>query len=267
MNDWLFTERKRNANKFAIEKIKWNVLFHYLSLFIVIVAVAAVWGAIVCIGMSYYCICHWIQFELETIVAAAWLYDQFSSPPLLTDKSNKKPKKVTRTCTVAMMMMMVLMISSAIMWMLHILSLSSHQRQTKWNKTKTGTKEHDVSRSVHKSNKNDQFNGRLINNRHFTFTFTFWTVNWQHRQSNNANPSTQWMTISFLVILTTLRLIFVQIHKTKRHEQWCVLYVACSAVLCSAIQKWKKLNVYSSFYPIMTKAVNGRWRANGCVLV
>lgn len=140
MNDWLFTERKRNANKFAIEKIKWNVLFHYLSLFIVIVAAAAVWGAFVCIRMSYYCICHGIQFELETIEAAAWLYDRSSSPPLLTDKSNKKPKKVTRTCTVAMMMMMVLMISSAIMWMLHILSLSSHQWQTKWNRKKVEQK-------------------------------------------------------------------------------------------------------------------------------
>lgn len=148
-------------------------------------------------------------------------------------------KNVAIACTVAMMMM-VLMISSAIMWMLHILSLSSHQRQTKWNRKKTGTKERNVSPSVHKSNKNDQFNGRLINNRRLHLHVERWID--KHRQSNNGNPTTHNGWQFLFVIFDDIAVNFCANSQNKK--TWTMMCCMSFAVLRSAIQKWKKLNVF-----------------------
>lgn len=239
-----------------LKKIKWNVLFHYLSLFIVVAtAAAAVWGD--CVYQN--------ELLLHLPLNSIWIRNNWSGPLGFTiisllllywpTKVIINRKNVAWTCTVTMMMM----ISSAIMWMLHILSLSSHQRQqngSKWKKI--GTKEHDVSYN------------RFTNPIKMIDSMGVWLTIGFYIYILNGELTTltvkQWQSIHNewqfpFVIFDDIAVHFCANLQNEKDVNNDVLYA-----VCTAIHKWKKLNVNSLFYPIMTTAVNERWRANdACV--
>lgn len=169
-------------------------------------------------------------------------------------------KKTALTCTV---MMMVMMISSAIMWMLHILSLSSHQRQTKWNKEKLEQKS---------TSSLDRFINpiKMINSMGGWLTIDVYIYIYILNGVLTTSTVKQWQSMPFTMndnffssFWRYCGWFFVQIHKTKRHEIM-MCYMSLAPLCDSKMEEIKR--VFFVLPPIMTKsAVNERWRANGCV--